>query len=234
MLLAAAVGCSVAATKRDEPTYTLNWKPVAGQEIDYGLSAQISSAGVTVEFLTDFHLKITKVEADGGYTTESKRGSTRMVTNGQEQTLPSTDDDEKVRIEKFDAKGKKISEEDNEDGEIDDMTAILKKTTDFDAPDKPVKKGDKWQKVVKADPAKNVKAATLDYEVLGESKIGTFDVVKVAVKYKQTEGDRPASFDGTLAFSTKDMSMVELTANVKDAPLDEENYGEVKVKLSRK
>lgn len=232
-LLAVGALLSVAAIRRDDPTYSLIWKPTEGQALDYGFSAKIATEGSNVEFLTDIHLKVTKVEANGDYTLETMRDHLKVVTDGQEHEIPE-EEENKAEVAKYNARGDKISKEEDDESDSSPMSNILRQTTDFDAPEKPLKKGEKWSKTVKADETKHVKAGITEYEVLGEAKAGKLDVVELGVKYHDTEGDHPASFAGKICFELKDMSLAAIDVTVKDAPLDEETRGEVHVTLDRK
>jgi len=234
-ILAVGALLSVAAVRRDDPTYSLIWKPTEGQTLDYGFSAKITTEESNVEFLTDLHLKVTKVETNGDYTLETSRNHLKVVVDGQEQSVPPDEDDDKAETVKYNARGEQISAKDeDEDSDPNPVTSLLKQTTDFDAPEKPVKKGEKWTKTIKADEKKGLKAAVHEYEVLGEAKSGKYNVVNVGVKYRETEGDHPATFEGTLSFDLTDMTPVGIDVKVKDAPLDEDTRGEVKVTMTRK
>jgi len=232
-LLALGALLSVAAGPHNDPTYSLIWKPTEGQALDYGFSAKITTEGSNVEFLTDIHLKVTKIETNGDYTLETTRDHLKVVTDGQEHEVPDQDEN-KVDVAKYNARGDKISKDEDDEEDSDPMSNILQQTTDFDAPEKPLKKGDKWSKTVKADEKKHSKAGITEYEVLGEAKAGKLDVVELGVKYHDTEGDHPASFAGKISFELKDMSLAAIDVTVKDAPLDEETRGEVHVTMNRK
>lgn len=222
------------AKSRDDG-YTIVWKPKQGQAIAYEVSAQMTVADDKVEFDSDVDVKITKVAANGDYTVETKYGNFRVIQNGKEERAPDGAMDTKPDVEIFNAKGEKIGgDPDDNDGEVDDMTRLLRSVGDFSPPEKPVKKGDKWTEDIKYDEKTKTKAAKLDFEVLGTDKIGRYDVLTISKSYKETEGSAPPAYEGTMSFDVTDMSLVEVEAGLRGVPLADGITADVKVKMKRK
>lgn len=228
-LVAIALACTGATAPDD--SYSLNWKPVEGQSIDYTLSVKFTLDGQAFEAISDIAIKVSKLEGNGDYTVESLRKNNRVIVAGEEKRDPDSDD-AKPEIEKFNAKGEKITKDEVVEDE-DDLTALLSSIGDLKPPKDPVKKGDKWTEEVKADEKRHIKAAKIDYEVVGIEKIGAYDVVKVSMAYKQTEGSKPVRYEGSIAFDIRDMSVVLVEASIDDAPFDDQTSGQVKLKMTR-
>lgn len=220
----------MAAAPSDD-AYSLIWKPKEGDKMQYLLSLKFSVEGQAFESLSDVLVSVPKVEANGDYTVETLHKNNRIIFGGEEKKEPDGDD-EKPDVDKFNAKGERISKDDPVEDQ-DDLTALLQTVGDLTPPKEPVKKGDTWTEEIKADSKKMIKAARVEYEVLGVTKIGAYDVVRVSMKYKQLEGSKPASYEGTISFDLRDMSVVALEASVEDAPLDEGVTGQVKLKMTR-
>lgn len=227
VLLLACLG----AKTRDDG-YSLIWKPKQDQSLTYELNTEMTADGHKVAFVTDINLKVTKVAENGDYTVETTRKNLRVIAEGQEHKVP---DEETVKpeIETYNKKGDKIGGDEPDDGETDEMSALLGSVGDFKSPEKPVAKGDIWTEEIKADDKKKIKAAKVTYEVVGADKIGIYDVVTVSIKYKQTEGSKPASYEGTISFDVNDMSLVQIDARLLDVPFDEDTKGDMKLKMTR-
>ncbi len=234
-LLATALIFSCLGAKSQDETFTLIWKPKTGQAITYGMTMDATAGGDKSTFMFDINLKVTKVADNGDYTIETVQKNARVVAGGEEHKLPDPDD-AKPTVETFNAKGEKISEDKKkaEEEEADETSALLESVGDFKAPDKAVKKGDTWTEVIKADEKKKIKAAKVKYEVVGREKVLGFDALTVSMTYTQSEGSKPATYDGTMSFDVSDMSLVRLSASLHDvAGPDANTPGEIKLKMER-
>jgi len=220
------------AASHDDDSYSLIWKPTENQELRYELSTEMNADGHKLILKNDLHLKVTKIASNGDYTVETTQKNARAEVDGKEEKMPDNPD-EKPQVEVYNAKGDKISKDEDSGEELDEMGVLLNSVGDFSAPEKPVKKGDKWTEEIKADSKTKVKAAKVSFEVLGTDKVDGYDVVKLSMSYKQTEGSKPASYEGTMAFDVKDMSLVQIDARLMDVPFDPETTGDVKLKLNR-
>lgn len=214
-----------------EDTYTLIWKPKEGQSTTYDVEREMSAEGQTLVLKNELIVKVTKVEENGNYTVEMSERNRKFIAEGQETAIPA-DPDEKPQIEKYDARGNRI-EEKEEEGETDELSGIMGQIVEFDPPEKGVKVGDKWTQTLKANEKKKEKAAKLEFEVAGTGKVEGTDVVRVTLTYKQTEGSKPVTADGTIQLDKSDFSLVKFDVTVDDAPFDEETRGRIKIKMTR-
>jgi hypothetical protein len=230
-VLFAAAFFALAAAPLEDPTYSLNWKPTLGQTITYALSMKISGGESSLEITSEIEGKVSKLEANGDYTVETRQKSGKMVIDGESHEVP---DDGEADVEVFNAKGEKITKKDGEEAEDADPFKELLAALDFTPPEKPVKKGDKWVRKMPADPKTEKKASEVEYEVLGEEQIGTYKTVRISVKYRQTEGDKPTTATGSIAFDMADMSMVKTEATILFTPEEEDQQATVKFEMNRK
>lgn len=232
LLLPLAALVSVAAIRLDDPTYSLVWKPTLGQAITYAVTVKFTGGDEETEMSGNVETKVTEVEKNGDYTLESRHKDFKIVVGKEPHDIPNQDEPD---IDKYTAKGEKIPKKDTEDENVGGPFGGLLDSLEFKSPEKPVKKGDKWTHKIEKDEDNDVKAAEIEFEVKGEEKIGTYDVITINVKYHETEGDKPTTAVGSYSFDLKDMSTVKQEATVTYTP-EEPGSTEQKIKfeLTRK
>jgi len=205
-LLAATCAVAVAAVG---DAITLKYTPKVGDLLKYKMAGHLSGL-LEADFGGEVTYKITKVDPDGTFTTDSTQSDLTFTANGQTQKVP---DSTSTVVSKA-------------NGEIVDMTSgtsdpnawRVAELTNFIYPDKPVSVGDTWTSSVTADAAKNIVAAKADYKVEALEKVGNHDTAKVKVSYKETEGSEPASSDTEVWIDTKDGSMVKADSTWTNMP----------------
>lgn len=232
LLVAVAVlaTCLAAQQANDEKAFTTIWKPTESQVLEFNLTADFTAGPAKFTMMGDMTQKVTKIATNGDYTLETTYSHGRIVTQGEEQKLE--DGDMKPKIEKYNAKGEVIEHDKGDTDDDDAPTAALDQAGYIAPPEKPVKKGDKWSYKFPAE--KNKPAAKSDYEVLGVEKLGPFEVVKIKVSFKQTEGSQPVTAEGTVSLDVKDQSIVKEEFLVDNMGLSDSDKGQMKMVEIRK
>lgn len=236
LLLFALATASVAA---EEPSYDLLWKPKPKDALDYKLTLVIDVQEYRFNFESDLLMKVLKVDENGDYELETSTKNSKISFQGEEEMVPEEND---PTIEKYSSKGERLSQPDKkddsgadeEDEDANPIGKVLSEVTNFIAPEKPVKKGDKWVRDVKGDEKAKVEAAKLEYEVVGKEREGDFEVIRVDYKYKQTEAREPVTAEGTFRIKKDDFSLVSFEATVEGFKMDPDApTGTAKLKMKR-
>lgn len=228
VLLAASTASAIAATPQAE-TFDLVWRPKASDTLAYRLAIEIKVQDFRFNFDTDLKMRVTKVEENGDYEVETATQNMKVLFNGQEEFVP---DDEKPTSAKFNAKGERLgdSTSDPEDKEADPVSRLLNDISNFSPPEAPVRKGEKWSKVQKADKEKGVGGAVLDYEVKDVDK----DRVSLKYTFRQTDVPTPAHGGGTITLRREDYSLSDVDIEVDDFKMDDDApVGHAHLKLKR-
>lgn len=209
-LVAIAATFAVAALAADG--YSLKRTAKSGDVLKYKYSADVDFGGqsATVTFTTTD--KVVKVEDNGNISTESKQENMKVSFGGQEMTP----EDQPARTSVTKPNGAIV--EIKGDG-VDSSAYRFSNMSSVQAPENPVKVGDKWTYEIKADAKTGAVAAKGDGEVLAEEKVGDIDCLKVKWSYKETEGADAASSEGTAWISKKDGSLVKATGKFVKAPI---------------
>ncbi|HSI71757.1 MAG TPA: hypothetical protein VK934_01155 [Fimbriimonas sp.] len=193
---------------------TIKRTPKEGQVTRYKMTGSIALPDPigTVNVRGIVEEKITKVEADGTYTTvQTQVEAFASRGTDAEQAV----DNQSATTTKYNAKGEVVSIEVDTDPVAAWRMAGLNL---FIEPGKPVNIGDKWSHEIKADEKTGAVAAKADYTVLGEEKVGSVDTIKIKCTVSETAGDQPASSDVTVWIDKKDSTMVQAETKVKQAP----------------
>ncbi len=191
---------------------TLARKPKANEEHKYRLKANVELGGQAVEVAGVQSEKVTEVGTDGTYTVESKTSDLKISVGGQEFPAPDSGNGTTIVY--------------NADGTIKEIrgdqtgadTYRFANLSVFFAPGKEVKTGDAWTHEAKADAKTGAVAAKATYKVVGEEKIAGLDTYKIEFSTKESEGDTPASAEGTIYVDKADGSMVKTDAKWANAP----------------
>ncbi|AIE87293.1 hypothetical protein [Fimbriimonas ginsengisoli] len=231
LLLLSATFCTFAGVPQEEPSYSLTWKPFLGQTLTYETKISIDSGGKTIEITGIATGKVTKIRTNGDYTVETLRTGGKVIVDREAHEAP---DDTEPEIAEYTAKGERIDKKEEGEQAQGNMLRAILSPTEFVPPEKPVKKGDKWVRKIKADEAQSLRAAEIEYEVKGLGKIGVYDVVEVEFKYAHRGDPKPAKVTGSFAFDLKDMSLVKSELTSLDAKMGEEGRATIKAEMIRK
>jgi hypothetical protein len=232
-LLLAVLIASAWASVQDR-TYSLVWQPKQGQAFKYVLSMDMSADGNQVLFGSELSVKITSVEKNGDYTVESIYSSPTITVDGKTQAA-SDDAVNKPEIEKFNAKGERIDAGKDKDEDTDPFGKALGDIMDFNAPEKPVKIGEKWTREMPGNEKSKTRPAKAEYKLAGIDKVGTSETLRVTYTYAETEGGKPVKAEGEFYVDGADGSVVKMNATIDNLRFDDgEGPTSASVKLVRK
>lgn len=184
--------------------------PKEGATFKYDLTGSFKVDGTDVGIKSTVQEKVTTVAADGSYTVEQQQLTGSVTVNGSSQDLPSS-----TTTTTYAPNGVVLSVTGANDPAASMRMTNLGSLID---PGKPVAVGEKWTSAIKEDKDKNIVAATANYELLGEEKIGTIDTLKIKLSIAETTGSDPASNDATVWIDKTDGSVVKMSAAWKNAP----------------
>ncbi|AIE86175.1 hypothetical protein [Fimbriimonas ginsengisoli] len=179
----------------------------------YSMKADVDYSGVPVVVNATISEKVTDVAADGAYTLEQMQVDGKVTINGSTSDMPGGPPTSMI----YKANGevsKILGDKAQATGGAYRM-ANLGLLVD---PGKALAVGDAWTFDVKADKTLGTVAAKADFKLLGEEKIGTHDTLKVKATVKETEGDAPATSDGTMWIDKADGSMIKTEVKWTNAP----------------
>lgn len=191
--------------------FTLARKPKVGEEHKYTLKANIDFSGQAVELSGVQSEKVLEVATDGTYTVESKMADLKIMVGGQEFPAPDTGSGTTIV---YNANG---SVKDIRGDETSPETFRFANLSVFLAPGKEVKVGDSWSNAIKGETKTGSLGYKTTYKVVGEETIGAYETFKVEYATKESEGDSPASSDGTIFVDKADGSVVKSVSKVANA-----------------
>lgn len=160
-------------------TYTLVHKHTLGELQAITMKIEGKFGEVNFVSTVDLSQKVTEVAEDGGYTVEITSGDTKTTVNGEE--VPADDSDEpKTKTQKYDAKGKRILAE----GEEETDEGPIGSAFDYE-PKAPVKIGDTW----KPEKTKADGPEPLDWTLTGKEELGGKEVLVIEGKGTGENGE---------------------------------------------
>lgn len=209
-VLATAISLvAVAALAFTFETYNLKRAPKEGNAATYSINANMQVMGQEFEFSADLAEKIKKVAENGEYTVESTQSNIKVA--GQEAGAPET-----VSVSTFKPNGELVKKEGGDSSPEGNRMSLLES---FISPDTEINKGDSWTKDIPANKDRGTVGTKATYKLEGEEKIGDVDTLKITYSIKETEGDKPASTQGTTWLRKDDRSMVKEEATWTDMPI---------------
>ena len=219
VLVAALAAFALAA----EDTFVLKHAPKAGDVVKLKLKADFDFQGQqgTVTGITT--TKITKVEANGDFTSESTQTESKVSVGGQDMAQP----DQPATVTVYKANGEIVS---ITAPEANDTAYRFSNLIGMRFPDKPLKVGDTWDVEIKADAKTGTAPAKATYKVEALEKVGSYDTIRVKGSYKETAGDAPASGESTTWLNAKDGSVVKQEGTYVNAPIP--SVGPINMKTS--
>jgi hypothetical protein len=215
-LLALLLVCALAWRAQD--TYSLKREPKKGDKLVFRFEGEAEAGGMQIKLKGLTTETILKVEDNGDYVVEEKNSEGKLLFGDQEVPMP----DSAVRTAR-NSKGEiqRISrpEGDKDGEEADAQTYRMALMTTFTPPEKPVAVDGTWAHESKADQKKGLPARKTEYKAAAVEKVQDQEAVKVEFKYKETEGDTPATSEGTHWISVKDGALLKSEAKLKNAPV---------------
>ncbi len=185
--------------------------PKVGDTIKYRLKGTVDFGGTDVPMSMLVTEKIAKVEDSGNYTVESSQSEGKVEINGSETEIPG---DTVSTI--FKATGEVV--EVKVDADKLPSATRLANLQSVVVQDKAVKVGDTWTTEIKKDEKSGAVAAKGTFKVEAQEKVGDFDCYKITLSMKESDGDSPASVEGTSWINVKDGTTVKMEGAWKNAP----------------
>ncbi len=174
------------------------------QVTKYRMKGTLDAAGQTIEVTILTKDTVKEIAADGTVTVENETVEGKAIFGGQEMELPP-----QSRVTRFKPTGE-IAEIKGED--IDATYYRVANLQIFLPPAEAVTVGSKWVRKGSANKDTGAVAFTASYEIVGEEKIGEYDTFKIKYKNTETEGNEPATMEGTVWISKTDCSLVKGSA----------------------
>lgn len=205
----AVVGMAFATPLLQE--FTLKLTPKEGDVAKYMLKADIDIQGTQASFNGKVTEKTIKVEADGTYQIESTNSDGKVVFGGQEMEMPASEPT--ITVYKANGEVKEIK-----GAGVDANAYRMSGISSFRWPTKAVKVGDEWTSEWAKDDKTGAVAGKATFKVEAEEKVGAWETVKIKMSTKESEGDSPATAEGTIWLAKADGKMVKTEAAWKNAP----------------
>jgi hypothetical protein len=191
--------------------FSVKRTPKEGQTIKYAMEGSVDMQGQTITIKGVVQEKVVKVSAEGFGVEQNQIESKVILPDGNEMDMPqggATITNYKPNGELVDIKG---SSEDATSYRMATLGLLIE-------PGKMVNIGDKWTHEIKSDTKTGVAAATAEYTLVAEEKVGNYDTLKVKAVVKETEGSEPASSEGFVWLDKKDGSTVKAETKWNKAP----------------
>jgi hypothetical protein len=208
---AAVAALSLASFALAAQGFLIKRTPKEGDVARYKITADIALAGVEVNFSATEESKVTKVEENGNYTSESRQFNTKVVIAGQEQDIP----EQGASRSTYNSRGEMVGYQGPDESGGAWRLAVL---NGFYMPEKAVNVGDTWTYEIKADSKKGTVDAKATFKVLGEEKVDTEDTVKIESNVSET-GNDAASIKATYWLSKTNWEPVKAEGEWLNVPL---------------
>lgn len=205
-----------------QEAYNLVWRPKADQVLRYALSLDTMVDGSKTGYQAELAIQVVKVDTNGDYTVSTSYRGQKLTVDGKVQEIPD-DSASKPQVEHFSARGVRLDapQKTDDDGEADPLGKALGDLTEFSAPAKPVKAGDKWTKIIAGNARKNVSPAKIEYTVSGIETAGSAHTVKIAFAYNETQAEKPVHANGSIWIDSADGCFARLDATIANLRLEE-------------
>jgi hypothetical protein len=190
-------------------------KPKVGEELKYRIKVNVDFGGQDIVFSGLQTEKITEVGTDGTYTVESRRSDIKVMVGGQEmEGAGSEAETATTSVYNLDGTIKEIRG-DQADGSAYRFSNLLSVFLNG----KEAKVGDTWSNEKAGDTKTGAAGYKSTYKIVGEEKIGSSDTWKVEFSTKESEGDAPATADGTVWLDKAEATMVKMESKWTNAPI---------------
>lgn len=204
LLLAASALALAAAQAMD-----LKWTPKAGDKANYKVDGSFDLAGAGEIKLTGTRTEsVTSVDADKIVVTSTSKLAANVM--GNDVPVPESTETMTVKPDGT-VTAVKVNEADAGNSGI-----RLAHVTMFVYPGKPVAVGDSWTATGPKDEKADLPGYKIEFKLVGDEKVGTWDTWKVTAKGGETEGATPTKVDGTYWIDKKDGTIVRSLSQLTD------------------
>lgn len=212
--------CMFASAIGQEPTYKIVRSAKVGDKhnykVSFDLTTNMGGTATNIALTAEAEEKVTDVSPDGIITSQNRQFNTKINFNGQDMDQPDGNDTVKAKLDGtlLESKSDKPEADGPHKFRMHYIETVMMPTAD-------VKIGESWTRHIDADSKNGNRKTDGTYTLLAIEKIGTQDYYKIKISSKETEGDLPATFEGTEWLSTADGSMGKVDANITNMPLPE-------------
>lgn len=192
----------------------LKYAPANGSIRKYKLSAVFDAGGAQANVTGEVTEKVLKVDdATGRITQERSQGPLSVDVAGQTINV----DAQPATIHVIDSDGSLVEMR----GEgLNPAAYRLSNLSSIRFTKEALSEGKTWKLEIPADSKTGAVKATAEYKVLGFEKLMDIDTVKISATVKETEGDTPASSDGTAWLNLSDGTLVKYDGSWTNAPIN--------------
>ncbi len=156
--------------------------------------------------------KVKEIAEDGTVTTEDGVIEGKAVVQGTE--IPIEGQPAMVIVLKPNGEIKEIRGDN-----IDEKTYRMQNLMSFIPPTDAVKVGSTWDRTIAANKDTKAVGVKSTYKIVGEEKIDGDDAFKIEFKTAETEGDTPASSEGTVWISKADCGLIKSVSKWTNVPV---------------
>ena len=211
-LLVAVAGLATFASAAAVTDGALRLTAKVGDVRKYKLTAAVKFQDQDLAVTGGVNVKVMRVDDAGLITVQVTATSTQA--KGGDQPIPVQDSPALVEVFKPDGTLSELR------GENASQTAYrLETLTSVKLPAFPLEKDKTWTWEIFPNPKVGIQKATIDYKVLGEETVAGIATWKVSRAIKETEGDSPATGDGTVWINKRDGTLVKQVDVWKNAPI---------------
>ena len=190
---------------------TLKWTPKTGDKMTYKVTGTFDLAALGGE------IKLTGTQAEEVKSVDADNivvaNTSKMTANAMGNEIPVPEATETVTT-KLDGT---VTEVKVNDAVATGSAMRLARVTMFIWPSKPVAVGDSWTAEGTKDEKADVPGYKIDFKLVGDEKVDTFDTWKVSVEGGETEGETKTKISGTVWIDKKDGSVVKSLSKLTDA-----------------
>ncbi len=205
-----AVLLAVSALALAAQALDLKWSPKVGDKANYKVEGTFDLAGMGEIKLSGTRTEtVTSVDGDKIVLTSNSK----LAANAMGNEVPIPDSTEVTTV-KPDGTVSEIKLNGADGG---GSAMRLARATMLVYPSKPIAVGDAWTAEGKKDEKADLPGYKLDFKLVGEEKVGTWDTWKITAKGGEVEGATPTKVEATYWIDKKDGSMVRSLAQLTDA-----------------
>lgn len=198
-----------------------------GDTAKFSLTVNTEFGGMKIKYSAKVVEKVTKVDADGGFTVSSEQQDGVLEMNGSEQPAPAGVGAAVSTIFRADGTVADIKGD-----EVDPAAFRMGNLQAFFYPKEAVNVGSKWETIVKGDKEKGSVDLKATFEILAREKVGTHECFKVAIESKEQAGDEPAGSKGFAWVEITTGSVVKAEGEWTNVPIAGQSInGQVKMEI---
>ena len=176
------------------------------QVTKYRYKGSLDFSGQAIEVSLLLKEKVKEIDDKGNATLEQETIEGKVTVGGQEMEIPATP--ATVLTVKPNGDIMEIKGSDQVNGDVYRYQNLMSFYPSSDS----VTLGSKWVRKGAANKDTGAVAFSASYEILGEEKIGELDTFKIKYRIVETEGNDPATNEGTVWVNKTDCGLIKATS----------------------